>query len=164
MGKKEKEKESSIMEINNSFFSKAFWETLLFKQNKWHRYGVFIHTLKVVYQVIKAKDYKFIATAFFHDLGKPIVAYRKEKDFITKEYSFTDHEEKSYQIVKNWPILSDWSKDMIRYHYLIRDRSNSQKRGNTKRLAKIEAIWDKLSPEFIKDLEQFLIYDDKGKK
>jgi len=164
MGKKEKDEKSSIMEVNNSFISIAFWETLLFKQNRWHKHGVFRHTLKVVYQVLKARDYKFLAAAFFHDLGKPIVAYRKDKDFETKEYSFTDHEEKSYQIVKNWPFLSDWSKDMIRYHYLIRDRSNSLKRGQTKRLERIERIWSTLSPEFIKDLEQFLIYDDKGKK
>ena len=164
MGKKEKEKESNIMDVNNSLISRAFWETLLFKQNKWHRHGVFIHTLKVVYQVLKAKDYKFLATAFFHDLGKPIVAFRDEEDLITGEYSFRDHEEKSYQIVKNWPFLSLWSKDMIRYHYLIRDRKNSKKRGHFKRLARLEESWNKLSPEFIQDLEQFLIYDDKGKK
>ena len=164
MGKKEKDEESSIMEVNNSFISKAFWETLIFKQNKWHRHGVFIHTLKVVYQVVKAKDYKFLSTAFFHDLGKPIVAFRDKEDMITGEYSFRDHEEKSYQIVKNWPFLSSWSKDMIRYHYLIRDRSNCKKKGNFKRLTRLEEIWGTLSPEFIIDLEQFLIYDDKGKK
>jgi len=164
MGKKEKEKESYIVDVNNKLTSKVFWETLILKQNKWHRHGVFIHTLKVVYQVLKAKDYKFTATAFFHDLGKPITAYRDKEDLITGEYSFTDHEEKSYQIVKNWPFLSDWSKDMIRYHYLIRDRKNSKKRGDFKRLTRLEESWNKLSPEFIKDLEQFLIYDDKGKK
>ncbi len=164
MGKKENKKESDIVAVNNKLYSKTFWDTLLFKQNKWHRHGVFIHTLKVVYQVLKAKDYKFLATAFFHDLGKPIVAYRDEEDKKTGEYSFTDHEEVSYQIVKNWPILSDWSKDMIRYHYLIRDRKNSKKRGNFKRLTRLEESWNSLSPEFIKDLEQFLIYDDKGKK
>lgn len=164
MEKKESEKESDIVDVNNKLYSRAFWETLLLKQNKWHRHGVLIHTLKVVYQVCKAKDYKFLAAAFFHDLGKPIVAYRDEEDLITKEYSFTDHEEKSYQIVKNWPFLSDWSKDMIRYHYLIRDRHNSKKKGHLKRLARLEDSWSKLSPEFIQDLEQFLIYDDKGKK
>jgi len=164
MGKKENKKESDIVAIKNKLTSKAFWETLLFKQNKWHRHGVFIHTLKVVYQVIKARDYKFLATAFFHDLGKPIVAYRDDDDKKTGEYSFTDHEEVSYQIVKNWPFLSQWSKDMIRYHYLIRDRKNSKKRGNFKRLERLEKAWNSLSPEFIKDLEQFLIYDDKGKK
>ncbi len=159
-----KNEESSIMEVNNSLYSKAFWETLILKQNKWHRHGVLIHTLKVVYQVLKAKDYRFLATAFFHDLGKPIVAFRDEEDMITQEYSFRDHEEKSYLIVKNWPILSSWSKDMIRFHYLIRDRINSKKKGHLTRLAKLDAAWDKLSPEFIKDLELFLIYDDKGKK
>ncbi len=164
MGEKEKDEKSSIMDVNNSFYSKAFWETLLFKQNRWHRHGVFIHTLKVVYQVLKAKDYKFLACAFFHDLGKPIVAFRDEEDLITREYSFRNHEEKSYQIVKNWKYLSFWSKDMIRYHYLIRDRSNCKKKGHFKRLARLEESWSKLSPEFIKDLEQFLIYDDKGKK
>jgi len=152
------------VDVNNKLYSKAFWETLLFKQNKWHRHGVFIHTLKVVYQVLKAKDYKFLASAFFHDLGKPIVAFRDEEDLITGEYSFRNHEEKSYQIVKNWFFLSDWTKDMIRYHYLIRDRINSKKKGHFKRLVKLEEVWNKLSPEFIKDLEQFLIYDDKGKK
>jgi len=164
MGKKENKKESDIVAVNNTLYSRAFWETLLLKQNKWHRHGVLIHTLKVVYQVVKAKDYKFLATAFFHDLGKPIVAFRDEEDKITGEYSFRDHEEKSYQIVKNWPFLSSWTKDMIRYHYLIRDRHNSKKKGHFKRLARLEDSWSKLSPEFIKDLEQFLIYDDKGKK
>ena len=164
MGKKEKDEKSCIMEVNNSFISRAFWETLLLKQNRWHRHGVFIHTLKVVYQVLKAKDYKFLAAAFFHDLGKPIVAYRDEEDMVTKEYSFTDHEERSYLIVQNWPFLSKWSKDVIRYHYLIRDRINSKKKGHFKRLTRLEATWDTLSPEFIQDLEQFLIYDDKGKK
>lgn len=152
------------MEVNNSLYSRAFWETLILKQNKWHRHGVLIHTFKVVYQVLKAKDYRFLATAFFHDLGKPIVAFRDEEDIITREYSFRNHEEKSYQIVKNWPFLSPWSKDMIRFHYLIRDRMNSKKKGHLKRLARLDAAWDKLSPEFIKDLEQFLIYDDRGKK
>ncbi|MGK0256420.1 MAG: hypothetical protein ACI81I_001037 [Arcobacteraceae bacterium] len=152
------------MEVNNTLYSRAFWETLIVKQNKWHRHGVLIHTFKVVYQVLKAKDYKFIATAFFHDLGKPIVAFRDEEDMITREYSFRDHEEISYQIVKNWPFLSPWTKEMIRFHYIIRDRINSKEKGHLKRLARLDAAWDTLSPEFIKDLELFLIYDDRGKK
>lgn len=152
------------IETKNGLISKAFWETLLLKQNKWHRHGVLMHTLKVVYQVVKARDYKFLAAAFFHDIGKPVVAFRNEEDKITGEYSFRDHEEKSYQIVKNWPFLSDWTKDMIRYHYLIRDRKNSKKRGHFERLQRLEESWNSLSPAFIKDLEQFLIYDDRGKK
>lgn len=164
MGEKEKEKESSIVDVNNKIYSKVFWVTLLLKQNKWHRHGVLIHTFKVVYQVLKAKDYKFLATALFHDIGKPIVAYRDEEDMITGEYSFRDHEEKSYQMVKNWPFLSQWTKQMIRYHYIIRDRINSKKKGHLKRLARLDDAWENLSPEFIKDLQQFLVYDDKGKK
>jgi CRISPR/Cas system-associated endonuclease Cas3-HD len=150
--------------INNKLYSKTFWDTLILKHNRWHRHGVLIHTLKVVYQVCKAKDYKFLATAFFHDLGKPIVAYRDEEDKKTGEYSFRDHEEISYQIVKNWPFLSQWTKEMIRFHYIIRDRINSKRKGNLTRLKRLDDAWDKLSPEFIVDLEQFLIYDDRGKK
>ena len=107
--------------INNKITSKIFLETLFIKQNKWHRYGVLLHTLKVVYGVLKAKDYRFLASALFHDIGKPSVAYRDEEDMITGEYSFTDHEERSYQIVKNWFFLSDWTKQIIRYHYIIRE-------------------------------------------
>ncbi len=91
---------------NNSIFSKVFWITLLFKQNEYHKYGVLLHTFKVLYGVLKARDYKFIASALFHDIGKPIVAYQKPEDILVDEYSFTDHEEKSYQIIKNWFFLS----------------------------------------------------------
>ncbi|MDB2405535.1 HD domain-containing protein [Arcobacteraceae bacterium] len=152
-----------MFEINNSIFSKIFWITLLFKQNKWHKYGVLLHTLKVVYGVIKAKDYRFLAAALFHDIGKPSVAYQDEEDIHTGEYSFTDHEEKSYQIVKNWSFLSDWTKEIIRYHYIIRDIQNSKRKGKFARLVRLEEAYSKLDDEFIKDLEIFLKYDDYGK-
>jgi len=152
-----------MFEINNSVFSKVFWITLLFKQNKWHKYGVLLHTLKVVYGVIKAQDYRFLAAALFHDVGKPSVAYQDDEDIFTGEYSFTDHEEKSYQIVKNWPFLSDWTKEVIRYHYIIRDIKNSKRKGRFARLVRLEEAYSKLDDEFIKDLEIFLRYDDYGK-
>ena len=148
---------------NNIIFSKIFWITLLFKQNKWHKHGVLVHTLKVLFGVVKAKDYKFIAVALFHDIGKPFVAYQDDEDKITGEYSFTDHEERSYQIVKNWFFLSSWTKKVIRYHYIIRDIKNSKRKGLTKRLERLEKSWEQLDENFIKDLEQFLIYDDYGK-
>ena len=148
---------------NNNIISKIFWITLLFRQNKWHRYGVLLHTLKVVFAVIKSGDYRFFGTALFHDVGKPFVAYQDEEDVLVNEYSFTDHEEKSYQIVKNWFFLSPWTKDMIRYHYIIRDMKNSKKKGNFKRFVRLEEAWKTFDDEFIKDLEQFLIYDDYGK-
>jgi len=150
--------------INNKITSRLFLETLFIKQNKWHKYGVLLHTLKVVFAVLKAKDYKFIASALFHDIGKPNVAYRDKEDILTGEYSFTDHEEKSYQIVKNWFFLSDWTKQIIRYHYIIRDLKNSKRKGLLDRLGRLEKAWATLDGEFIKELEVFLIYDDYGKQ
>lgn len=153
-----------MFEINNSIFSKIFWITLLIKQNRYHKYGVFLHTLKVVLGVIKAKDFKFLAAALFHDIGKPFVAYQDEEDILVDEYSFTDHEEKSYQIVKNWFFLSDYTKQIIRYHYIIRDIKNSKQKGLFSRLIRLEKSWKQLDSKFIKDLEIFLIYDDYGKR
>lgn len=148
---------------NNSIFSKVFWITLLLKQNEYHKYGVLLHTLRVVYGVLKAKDYKFIASAFLHDLGKPIVAYQKEEDIEVGEYSFTDHEEKSYQIIKNWFFISSWTKDIVRYHYLIRDIGKCKQENNIDRLERLEKSWATLDDKFISHLETFLIYDDFGK-
>jgi predicted HD phosphohydrolase len=150
--------------INNSIFSKIFWTTLLFKQNKYHRYGVLLHTLKVVVCVIKARDFRFLAAAFFHDIGKPFVAYQDDEDILVGEYSFTDHEERSYQIVKNWFFLSNWTKKVIRYHYIIRDIQNSKRKGLLDRLERLENAYATLDDDFIKELEVFLIYDDYGKQ
>jgi CRISPR/Cas system-associated endonuclease Cas3-HD len=151
------------MNSKNRFFSKIFWITLLFKQNRYHRYGVFLHTLKVLLGVLKDRNYKYIAVALFHDIGKPFMAYQDEEDKKTGEYSFTDHEEKSYQIVKNWFFLSLWTKNMIRYHYIIRDIQRSKEKNNLKRLARLEHSWGKLDSKFVKNLEIFLKYDDYGK-
>jgi len=157
-------KSGELTPINNSIFSKIFWITLLFKQNRYHRYGVLLHTLKVLLGVLKARDYRFIAVALFHDIGKPVVAYQDDEDVLYGEYSFTDHEEKSYQIVKNWFFLSDWTKNIIRYHYIIRDLKNSKKKGLDNRLKRLEFQWEELDENFIKDLERFFIYDDYGKQ
>ncbi|MCD4756855.1 MAG: HD domain-containing protein [Arcobacteraceae bacterium] len=150
--------------IDNSIFSKIFWITLLSKQNKYHKYGILLHTLKVVIGVLKAKDFKFLAAAFFHDIGKPFVAYQDDEDILVDEYSFTDHEERSYQIVKNWFFLSDWTKDVIRYHYIIRDIQNSKRKGLFDRLERLEKAYATLDDNFIKELEKFLLYDDYGKQ
>jgi len=153
-----------LSQIKNSIFSKIFWITLLFKQNKYHKYGVLIHTLKVVLGVLKAKDFKFLAAALLHDIGKPFVAYQDKEDILVDEYSFTDHEERSYQMVKNWFILSDWTKNVIRYHYIIRDIQNSKRKGLFERLERLETAYATLDAVFIKDLKKFLIYDDYGKQ
>ena len=61
-------------------FRKEFFITLFFKQNKYHRFGVFLHTLALVYHTTKHKQYKMIPSAFLHDIGKPIIAFQDEKD------------------------------------------------------------------------------------
>ena len=155
---------SNIKHKRNKILSKTFWITLLLKQNKYHKYGVLLHTLRVTYGAIKNKDYKFIAAGLFHDVAKPFVAYQKLEDIEVDEYSFTNHEEISYQIIKNWFFLSDYTKQIIRYHYILRDIKKCKKKNNYKRLSRLQRAFDKLDPTFIKDLEQFLIYDDYGKE
>lgn len=140
-----------------------FWITLFWKQNKWHKHGVIMHTIKVLYHVLKNKDYKFVIPAILHDIGKPFVAFQDEKDKLTGEYSFTDHEEKSYQFIKKWP-LSKWTKDVIRYHYLIRDIKKCKEKGNLTRYHEKNKIWENLSIEMKRDIAQFMKYDDLGKK
>ncbi len=149
--------------VNNSFFSIPFFKSLFFVQNKWHQHGVLVHTLRVLYHVIKRKEYRFIAAAILHDIGKPFCAFVKdEEDREFNEYSFTDHEERSYEIIKNWPFLSSYTKNMVRYHYLIRDIKKSKEEDLTRYAKKIE-IWDTLDDDFKEDLAEFLICDDLGK-
>jgi len=150
-------------QTNNKILSKAFLKSLFFTQNKWHQHGVLMHTCRVLYSVIKSGDYRFIPAAILHDIGKPFTAFVKDdEDRIYNEYSFTDHEEKSYQIIKNWKFVSDYTKDIVRYHYLIRDIKKSKKEDLT-RYAQKKPIWDSLDEELKKDLEIFLRYDDLGK-
>ena len=146
----------------NKLFTKPFLKTLFWKQNKHHRHGVLMHTLRVTYYALKNGDYKMIPAALLHDIGKPVVAYQKPEDIEVNEYSFTDHEESSYQIIKEWGFVSDYTKDLVRYHYLIRDivkhKVKDPKRYNDKK-----ERWDKLNLQTQKDLEHFLKYDDLGK-
>lgn len=149
--------------VKNNIISKPFWKSLFFTQNKWHQHGVLIHTLRVVYNVIKAAEFRFIVAALLHDIGKPVAAFKKDaEDIEFNEYSFTDHEERSYQIIKKWYFVSAYTKNIVRYHYLIRDLSKSKKE-EPKRYLRKKKIWDKLSNELKNDLALFLIYDDKAK-
>lgn len=151
------------MEINNSFLSVPFLRSLFWMQNKWHQHGVLIHTLRVVYYTLKAGQFKMFMTALLHDVGKPSTAFIKDEEDVTYgEYSFTDHEEKSYQIIKNWPFISTYTKDMVRYHYLIRDIKKSATE-NLQRYEKKKKIWDSLDIEVHEDLKTFLVFDDLGK-
>ena len=152
-----------LTQINNHLFSKPFLNSLFFVQNKWHQHGVLVHTIRVIYYTLKAKQYKMLATAFLHDIGKPSTAFKKDdEDIIFGEYSFTDHEERSYQIIKNWSFISSYTKNMVRYHYLIRDIKKS-KLEDFKRYEKKIKIWDTIESNMKKDLEIFLKFDDLGK-
>ena len=147
----------------NSIFSKPFLASFVYKQNTWHKHGVFLHTMRVTYYCIKGKDYRFIACALLHDVGKPFTAHQDEEDKIDGTYSFTNHEELSYQIIKKWKFVSEYTKKLVRYHYLIRDLKKSKEKGKLTRHKRLTRIWDGLDEEFKKDLSQFLRYDDQGK-
>ena len=149
--------------IHNSPFSKPFLKSLFFTQNKWHQHGVFLHTLRVTYYVLKAGEFKLLGAGILHDVGKPFSAFKKdEEDFEYNEYSFTDHEERSYQIIKNWFFVSEYTKKIVRYHYLIRDIKKSKKE-NLERYTQKQPIWDSLDEVTKDDLTRFLKYDDLGK-
>ncbi|MCW8894375.1 MAG: HD domain-containing protein [Sulfurimonas sp.] len=149
--------------VKNSFFSKPFLMSLFFTQNKWHQHGVLVHTMRVVYYTLKAGELKLFAAALLHDIGKPSIAYKKdEEDIEFHEYSFTDHEERSYQMIKNWSFISDYTKNIVRYHYLIRDIKKSKKEDLARYAKKIE-IWKSLDDDIKIDLDKFLLFDDLGK-
>lgn len=153
----------SSSDINNKFFSYAFLDSLFFTQNKWHQHGIFVHTLRVTYYTLKAGEFKLFAAGLLHDIGKPSTAFKKdEEDYEFNEWSFTDHEERSYEVIKNWPCISEYTKKIVRYHYLIRDIKKSKKE-DLERYAKKQAIWETLDEEMQKDLYRFLSYDDAGK-
>ncbi len=146
----------------NNIFSKPFLKTLFIKQNHHHKHGVLLHTFRVIYYTLLNRDYRMLPAALLHDIGKPVVAYQKDEDILLGEYSFTDHEEKSYEIIKDWRIVSDYTKTIVRYHYLIRDR-HKHKLKDPVRYAEKTKIWENLSSETQNDLKRFLKYDDLGK-
>ena len=142
---------------------KNFWKSLLYKQNKWHKHGVFIHTLKVTYHLIKNKDYDLVLAGLLHDIGKPFSAHQKLEDVATNELSFTNHEEMSWYLIKDWKI-SDYTKNIVRYHYILRDLELTKKKGNYARFNRLSKKYERFSLEFKADLKRFQIADDLGKK
>ena len=138
-------------------------DSLFFTQNKWHQHGVLVHTLRVTYEIIKAGDFRMIGAGLLHDLGKPSTAFKKdEEDVAFDEWSFTDHEERSFEMIQNWTFVSEYTKNLVRYHYLIRDIKKSKKE-DLERFAKKQAIWESLDDAMKHDLEIFLMHDDAGK-
>lgn len=151
-----------MQHIRNNIFTKPFLKTLFWKQNSHHKHGVLIHTLRVVYHIVKKRKFKMLLAGLLHDIGKPFVAYQKEEDIASKEYSFTDHEEMSYLIIKDWKFVSDYTKKLVRYHYLIRD-IEKHKRKDPQRSRQKREIWNSLSESMRRDLSIFMKYDDLGK-
>ena len=143
-------------------YKKPFWITLFSRQNKHHNHGVLGHTLKVVYHVIKKGHYRMILAALLHDIAKPLVAYQKPYDVLNNEYSFTNHEEAGYHLIKNW-YINDYTKNIIRYHYHIRGMGKAKK-NNPKKYRRYKREWDNLPLSLKKDLGLFLVCDDLGKK
>jgi len=135
---------------------KAYLVTAFLKQNKWHQHGVLLHTLHVAYQALKAREYRMIPCALLHDIGKPCVAYQKPEDVINNEYSFTNHEEASYRVIRNCAFVSDYTKNMVRYHYLLRDIDKSKERCNYARYKRLVRIYNKLDMDMKDDLKIFL--------
>lgn len=130
-----------------------------------------MHTLKVFWLALVSES-KFCAAALFHDIGKPLVATLDEDGY---DYSFTNHEERSYQIVKNWPFISEFTKDLIRHHYITRrierdsERLKEGKNSSNGDLVTQEGInemiktYNSFSREFKMDLKKFKVLDDKAK-
>ncbi|MFT5662628.1 MAG: HD superfamily phosphohydrolase [Sulfurimonas sp.] len=151
------------MAVNNKVFSVPFLRSLFLIQNEWHQHGVLVHTLRVTYYTLKAGEFKMLMAALLHDVGKPFSAFVKDADDVEYgEYSFTDHEERSYQIIKKWPFISEYTKNLVRYHYLIRDIKKSATE-NIARHDKKKKIWDTLDAQMHEDLRVFLGFDDAGK-
>jgi len=147
----------------NKIFRKEFFITLFWKQNKWHRHSVLGHTLKVVWYILTNREYRMLSAVFLHDIGKPIVAFQDEGDRLTGEYSFTNHEEIGYHLIKNLPFISEYTKKLVRYHYLIRGMEVALRKNKTAKYKRMKRIYDGLDEAFIKDLEKFIVFDDLGK-
>ena len=147
---------------------KAFWTTMLWHQNKHHKHSVIVHTLKVTYHLLRKGHYKMLMAGLLHDWGKPISAYQDEKDIREGgvDYSFTNHEELGYHMIKNWPtwLVSDYTKELVRHHYLIRAMGKARKKCDLHKLLRLKRTWNKLDDNFKEDLAKFLVCDDLGKK
>lgn len=148
--------------MKKKLLKKSFWITLFWKQNKYHKHGVLMHTLKVFYVVLKNKNYKMLMAALLHDIGKPFSAHQKPEDIIVNEYSFTDHEEMSFQLIKYWPV-SYYTKMLVRYHYIIRRMSKLENQ-ETREYKRLKKTWDTFDSDLKNDIRTFMGYDDKGKR
>lgn len=142
---------------------KAFFNTLFIKQNKWHKHGVLVHTLRLVQECIKAKRYDFILAGLLHDIAKPFCAFQDDNDKKTNQYSFHNHEELGYHIIKNWSFISDRTKTLVRYHYLLRSLEKTLEKGQLSKNRRIQRQLNKLDKDLLEDLKLFQKLDDIAK-
>lgn len=144
---------------------KAYLTTMFIKQNKHHAHSVLGHTVKVVWELIKKDRWDLVPAGILHDIAKPLSAYQDEKDIAEGlgHYSFTNHEVFGYLMIKDWPI-SDYTKDIVRHHYLIRGMHKARVKNDLPRYRRLRRIWDKLDTDFKADLGIFMAADDLGKK
>lgn len=150
------------MRERSRVFRKEFFITLFIKQNKWHKYGVLLHTFAVVCHAIKNKKYSMIMAALLHDIAKPYMAFQDEDDKKTDQYSFPNHEEGSYFLIKKWPI-SEYTKKLVRYHYLVRGMQKAKQKKQLGKYRRLNRIYNRLDNSFKKELLIFMSFDDKGK-
>ena len=150
----------------NNILNYNFWKSLLFRQNDHHRYGVFRHTMMVVYHLFVMKQYKMMTAGLLHDIGKPYTAKADAKDLARGhgELSFTNHEELSYQIIKRWFFVSEYTKLIVRHHYLIRGMKKAKEKGQLQKYHRLQRVWNGVSDEMKDDLGRFLKADDLAKK
>ena len=150
----------------NTVTNYNFWKSLLFRQNDHHKFGVFRHSVMVMYHLVRMNQGKMIMSGVMHDFGKPFTAKPDAKDIArgNGELSFSNHEELSYQIIKNWGFVSDYTKEIVRYHYLIRGMGKAKQKGEMPKYRRLKRVWDGLSLEMKQDLAIFLKADDLAKK
>jgi len=107
-----------------------------------------------------------LTAGLLHDIGKPFTAKADAKDIARGrgELSFTNHEEISYKIIKDWSFISEYTKQIVRHHYLIRGMSKAKQKGEMAKYRRLKRVWDSLSQEMKDDLAIFLQADDKAKR
>ncbi len=144
---------------------KAFLTTMFIKQNAYHAHSVIGHSIKVTYELIKKGRWDLVPAGILHDIAKPLSAYQDDEDIEEGlgYYSFTNHEVFGYLMIKDLPFISDYTKDIVRYHYHIR-AIGKEKLRNPAKYRRLLREWGKLSDTLKDDLKVFLIADDLGKK
>ena len=142
--------------------------TLFVKQNKYHSSGVIGHTLKVTFHLLMHGRFDLLGAGLLHDIGKPVSAYHDAEDIKEGKgnFSFTNHEEYSYWIIRKCPswLISDFTKEIVRKHYLIRGMYKAKKKGKFAKYARLKRMWDNTPENIKKDLGFFMKCDDLGKK